>query len=108
MPCSTVQPSERLSLRVPGGSFELLAERRESRRRGEGVEQGVGPAPVSLDREVAGLFDFGGAGAEDEPPHPGTCQLDDGVRLAVWVGADLSRIYRNPDGLLCHANFVLA
>ena len=49
----------------------------------------MGASPVSFDREVAGLFDFGGASAEDQCPHSGAVQLDRGVRLAVWGGMDL-------------------
>ena len=64
--------------------------------------------PVSLDREVAGLFDFGGASAEDQCPHSGAVQLDRGVRLAVWGGMDLPCNDFDSDGFLSHANLVLA
>ena len=57
----------------------------------------MGASPVSFDREVAGLFDFGGASAEDERPHSGAGQLDRGVRLAFWGGVDLPRV--DPDSL---------
>src|SRR6266550_633432 len=69
-------PSSLISFWCVRCGFELWAERGESWRSGEGVEEGVGASPVSLDREVSGLVDFGGASAEDECPESGAGQLD--------------------------------
>ena len=65
-------------------------------------------SPVSLDREVAGLFDFGGASAEDQCPHSSAVQLDRGVRLAGWGGVDLPRNDLDSDVFVSHADLVLA